>query len=150
MHKDLARRYQTVEALSRDIAHYQKGEPLEARPDTVGDPRTRKFVRRHWRGVSATAAALTLIVGLVTFYTARLATARNAALIEADRAQRIQGLMLNLFTGGDEAAGPAEDLRVVSLIDRGVLEAQNLNAEPAVQVSMDPAPSGASIRSSAT
>ena len=44
--------------------------------------------------------------------------------------------MLNLFTGGDEAAGPAEDLRVVSLIDRGVLEAQNLNAEPAVQVSM--------------
>ena len=135
MHKDLVRRYQTVEALSRDIAHYQKGEPLEARPDTVGY-RTRKFVRRHWRGVSATAAALTLIVGLVTFYTARLATARNAALIEADRAQRIQGLMLNLFTGGDEAAGPAEDLRVVSLIDRGVLEAQNLNAEPAVQVSM--------------
>ena len=77
-----------------------------------------------------------MIVGLVTFYTVRLTTARNAALTEAARAQRIQGLMLNLFTGGDEAAGPAEDLRVVSLIDRGVLEAENLNAEPAVQVSM--------------
>ena len=36
--------------LSRDIAHYQKGEPLEARPDTVGY-RAGKFVRRHWRGV---------------------------------------------------------------------------------------------------
>jgi hypothetical protein len=37
---------------------------------------------------------------------------------EAARAQRIQELMLNLFTGGEEAAGPAEDLRLVSLIDR--------------------------------
>ncbi len=135
MHQDLARRYQSVEALSRDVAHYLKGEPLEARPDTLGY-RAGKFVRRHWRGVAAAAAMLTLIVGLVAFYTVRLTNARNAALTEAARAQRIQGLMLNLFTGGEEAAGPAEDLRVVSLIDRGVLEAENLNAEPAVQVSM--------------
>ena len=91
MHQDLARRYQSVEALSRDIAHYQKGEPLEARPDTVGY-RAGKFVRRHWRAVSAAAAAmLTLIVGLVAFYTVRLTNARNAALTEAARAQRIQG-----------------------------------------------------------
>ena len=66
----------------------------------------------------------------------RLTGARNLALTEAARAQRIQELMLNLFTGGEEVAGPSEDLRVVSLIDRGVLEAENLNAEPAVQVSM--------------
>jgi eukaryotic-like serine/threonine-protein kinase len=135
MHKDPARRYQTVEALIRDLDHYQRREPLDARPDAIGY-RARKFVRRNWRALSATAAVLTVIVGLVTFYTLRLTSARNAALTEAARAQRIQELMLNLFTGGEEAAGPAEDLRVVSLIDRGVLEADNLNAEPAVQVSM--------------
>ncbi|HLG54864.1 MAG TPA: serine/threonine-protein kinase [Vicinamibacterales bacterium] len=135
MHKDPARRYQTVEALTRDIDHYQNGEPLEARPDAFGY-RAGKFVRRNWRGLSATTAVLVLVIGLVTFYTARLTNARNAALTEASRAQRIQGLMLNLFTGGEEAAGPSEDLRVVSLLDRGVLEAQNLNAEPAVQVAM--------------
>jgi serine/threonine-protein kinase len=135
MHKDPARRYQTVEALIRDLDHYEKREPLEARPDAIGY-RARKFVRRNWRALTATAAALSVIVALVTFYTMRLTSARNAALTEAARAQRIQELMLNLFTGGEEAAGPAEDLRVVSLIDRGVLEADNLNAEPAVQVSM--------------
>jgi serine/threonine-protein kinase len=135
MHKDLARRYQTVEALMRDLDHYERRQPLEARPDALGY-RARKFVRRNWRALSATTAALAVIVGLVTFYTLRLTSARNAALTEAARAQRIQELMLNLFTGGEEAAGPAEDLRVVSLIDRGVLEADNLNAEPAVQVSM--------------
>jgi eukaryotic-like serine/threonine-protein kinase len=135
MHKDPAHRYQTVEALIRDLEHYEKREPLEARPDGIGY-RARKFARRNWRALSATAAVLTLIVGLVTFYTMRLTSARNAALTETARAQRIQELMLNLFTGGEEAAGPAEDLRVVSLIDRGVLEADNLTAEPAVQVSM--------------
>jgi len=135
MHKDVARRYQSVEALGRDVDHFLNGEPLEARPDDLAY-RTGKFVRRHWRGLAGAAAVLAVIVGLVTFYTARLTIARNDALTEASRAQRIQGLMLNLFTGGDEAAGPAEDLRVVSLIDRGVLEAQNLAAEPGVQVTM--------------
>jgi serine/threonine-protein kinase len=34
MHKDPKRRYRSVEALARDIDHYLKGEPLEARADT--------------------------------------------------------------------------------------------------------------------
>jgi serine/threonine-protein kinase len=134
-HRDLARRYQSVEALIRDVDHYLNGEPLEARPEAIGY-RARKFVRRNWRALSATAAVLAAIVGLVTFYTIRLTVARNAALTEAARAQRIQELMLNVFTGGEEAAGPADDLRVVSLLDRGVLEAENLTGEPAVQVAM--------------
>src|SRR6202789_1113728 len=34
MHKDPQRRYQSVEALIRDVNHYLNAEPLEARPDT--------------------------------------------------------------------------------------------------------------------
>jgi eukaryotic-like serine/threonine-protein kinase len=135
MHKDVARRYQSVEAMGRDVRNFLHGVPLEARPDAISY-RVGKFVGRHVRAVAATAAVLALTIGLVAFYTARLAIARNEALTEAARAQRIQGLMLNLFTGNDEAAGPADDLRVISLIDRGVLEAESLRAEPAVQVSM--------------
>src|ERR1700733_10918126 len=36
MHKDARRRYQSAEALIRDIDHYLKGEPLEARAGTPG------------------------------------------------------------------------------------------------------------------
>jgi eukaryotic-like serine/threonine-protein kinase len=53
MHKDPQRRYRSVEALIRDIDHYLKGEPLEARPDTLGY-RMGKFVRRNRRAVTAT------------------------------------------------------------------------------------------------
>src|SRR5579864_538654 len=135
MHKDAQRRYRSVEALIRDIDHYLKGEPMEARPDTVRY-RLGKFVARNRRPVIAASAALAIVIGLVVFYTVRLASARNAALAEAARTQRIQRFMLNLFQGGDEAAGPADTLRVVTLVDRGVQEARAMNSEPAVQAEL--------------
>jgi serine/threonine-protein kinase len=44
--------------------------------------------------------------------------------------------MLNLFNGGDKEAGPADNLRVVNLLDRGVQEARSLDREPAVQADL--------------
>src|SRR2546422_646198 len=116
-------------------SHYLTGEPLEARPDTFGY-RLGKYVRRNWRPVSAATASFIVVVGLVVFYTVRLATARNAAVAEAARTQRIQHFMLNLFQGGEEAVGPADSLRVVTLVDRGVRDAQSLDGEPAVQAEL--------------
>ncbi len=135
MHKDARRRYQSAEALIRDIDHYLKAEPLEARPDHPGY-RLHKFLTRNRDAVIAAGVIATLIVGLVIFFTVRLATARNAALAEAARTQRIQQFMTNLFQGGDESAGPADNLRVVTLLDRGVQQARSLDADPAVQAEL--------------
>lgn len=135
MHRDPTRRYRTVEALVRDVDHFLAGEPLDARPDTVRY-RMGKFVRRNTAGVTAAMAVLATLIGVVLFYTVRLSTARNAALAEAARAQRTQRFMLSLFQGGDEEAGPADSLRVVTLLDRGVQEASSLAGEPAVQAEL--------------
>src|SRR5580698_432638 len=135
MHKDPQRRYRSVDALIRDADRYLKGEPLEARPDSLRY-RTGKFVRRNSRAVTAAALVVITLVGLVTFFTVRLAVARNAALDETARTRRIQRFMLNLFDGGDRQAGPADNLRVISLLDRGVQEAQSLNGEPTVQAEL--------------
>jgi eukaryotic-like serine/threonine-protein kinase len=135
MHKDPAHRYGSVEALIRDIDHYLASEPLEARPDTIGY-RARKFARRHWRPALAAAIVLVLAIALVGFYTVRLAAARNAAVAQAVRTDRIQRFMLRLFDGGEKDAGPADNLRVVTLVDRGVLEAQALDREPLVQAEL--------------
>jgi serine/threonine-protein kinase len=70
---------------------------------------------------------------MVSFFTVRLAKARNAALAEAARTQRIQKFMLNLFDGGDQEAGPSDSLRVLTLLDRGLLEAKTLNNDPKIQ-----------------
>ena len=135
IHKEPARRYPTVEALVRDIDHYLNGEPLEAQPDSVRY-RVGKFVRRNWRPVSLASAVAVTIVALVVFYTIRLAGARNAALAQAARTERIQQFMLKLFEGGDQDVAPADSLRVVTLLDRGVQEARALDGERATQAEL--------------
>jgi serine/threonine-protein kinase len=135
MHKDPERRYRTVDALVRDVDHYLNAEPLEARPDSLRY-RVGKFVKRNRGAVTATALVVAIVVGMGIFFTVRLARARNAALAEAARTQRIQHFMTNLFQGGDEAAGPADALRVSTLLDRGVQEAQSLNNDPKVQAEL--------------
>ncbi len=76
------------------------------------------------------------IVGVAGFYTVRLARARDVAVAEAARAQRIQRFTLSLFQGGDETAGPADSLHVLTLLDRGVAEARVLDAEPDIQAEL--------------
>ena len=129
MHKDPQRRYRSVEALIRDIDHYLRGEPLEARPDSVLY-RMHKFVGRNRRPVAASALVGALIVGLVIFYTLRLAKARNAALAETARTQRVEQFMQDLFQGDAESTGPADDLRVVTVLERGEKQARALDEDP--------------------
>ena len=132
---DPARRYGSVEALIRDLDHYRNGEALDARADAVGY-RLAKFSRRHWRPLTAAAAMIAVVIGLVGFYTVRLSTARDSAVLQAARAERTRELLLGLFAGGDTSAAPAEDLRVLTLLDRGVQEADAIRGEPAVQADM--------------
>jgi serine/threonine-protein kinase len=136
MHKDPARRYASVEALMRDVDHYLSGEPLEARPDTMRY-RAGKFVRRNWRAVTMASVTFAMLIALTVFYTLGLAGARNVALAETARTQRIQRFMLDLFQGNeDEAVGPADSLRVVTLVDRGAQQLRSLDLEPGVQAEL--------------
>jgi serine/threonine protein kinase len=130
-----ARRYATVDALLRDLRHYLAGQPLDIRPPSLAY-RAGKFVRRHRVAVAATCLALITLTTLTAFYTVRLRQARNEALAEASRSTRIRSFLVNLFAGGDLFAGPAPDLRVVTLLDRGVVEARSLTQDPATQVEL--------------
>ncbi len=135
MHKDPQRRYATVDALIRDIDHFLRREPLEARPESW-HYRLEKFISRHRRTVAVGSTMLLLLVGLVAFYTVRLAAARNAALREAERTARIQSFTLGLFNGGDDGTAPAESLRVLTLLERGVRMARTLDADPVAQADL--------------
>jgi eukaryotic-like serine/threonine-protein kinase len=132
MHKDPQRRYPSVEALVRDIDHYLRGEPLEARPDRISY-RVAKFVRRNRAAVTAAVLVFVIINTMAAYFTVRLTKARDTALAEAARTRRIQNFMASLFQGGDPSAGPDNNLRVLTLLDRGVQQAQALNGDPEVQ-----------------
>ncbi len=133
MHADPARRYGTVDALLRDLDHFRDGMPLDARPDSIGY-RAGKFLRRHRAPLAAAAVVLAVVVGLVGFYTARLATARDVAAAEAEKAEQVSTYLLSLFEAGDPYA--ADSLSVGALLGQGVEQAEALEGQPAVQAQM--------------
>lgn len=135
MHRDRGQRYPSVDLLIQDLDRFVKTEPLVACPDRVRY-RVSKFLRRNLRAVSVAAAALILVASLVVFFTIRLIGTRERALASEARTERIYQLMLNLFEGDDSAAGPARQLRVVSLLDRGVQEVSSLKQEPDLQAEL--------------
>ncbi|RPH70622.1 MAG: serine/threonine protein kinase [Myxococcaceae bacterium] len=135
MQRDPARRYPSVEALIRDLDHHLAGEPLDARPDSLAY-RAGKLLRRNARTVLVASAVGVAVLGVTAYSAVRLARARDAVAAEAARTQRIQQFMLQLFEGGTGEVGPSSDVKVVDLVDRGVREAQSLDAEPAVQAEL--------------
>ena len=83
LHKDVNRRYSSVEQLSEDLRRYLAGLPVMARPDTIAY-RARKFVRRHRTGVVFTALLAAALIG----GTAATAWQARVARWERDRATR--------------------------------------------------------------
>ena len=132
---EVPRRYGTVDALIRDVDALLDGRPLEARPSDWSYTAS-KFLRRNRKVLGTLAAAMLVVAGTIVFYTVRVAQARNAALREAARTQRIQQFTESLFDGGDKEAGPSLDLKAVQLLDRGRHEAEGLRGDPELQADM--------------
>ncbi|ANM29628.1 hypothetical protein ABI59_08620 [Acidobacteria bacterium Mor1] len=130
--RDPERRYPTVDGLIRDLDHFLAGQPLEARPDNVGY-RLRKFVTRNRTAVIAGTAVTVTAATLLTLNTVQLSRARDAAVEEASRTQRVQQFLIDLLQGGDEAAGPRDGLKVTTLLERGEREVGTLDGKPRIQ-----------------
>ncbi len=135
MHQEPDRRYRSVEALIRDIDHYLQEEPLDACPDGILY-RSNKFVRRNWRTLSAAAVVLAMFAASVAYFAINITRARDAALAESARTARIQAFMMNLFEGGDETAGPSDQMRVIDLVENGIQEANALSNAPKIQAEL--------------
>ncbi|MCC6650869.1 MAG: serine/threonine protein kinase, partial [Candidatus Eisenbacteria bacterium] len=135
MHRDVARRYPTVDALRSDIERFLAGLPVRARGDSFGYL-AGKFVRRNAAQVGLAMAALVLTIGVATVYTWRLNVERDRAERMATRAQRVQEFMQQLFRGEDEQIGPSDTLRVVTLLHEGMAQAGALASEPEAQADL--------------
>ena len=134
-HADPHCRYATAEALGRDLDAVLAGRPLAARPGSLAY-RGRRFVGRHRGAIAAAAVVLTLASGAAWFYAERLAEARAQTGAESARTARLLRFVLGIFGGGENGAAPPSELRVLTLLDRGVHEARSLSADPLVQAEL--------------
>jgi serine/threonine-protein kinase len=146
LHKDPARRYASAEQFLDDIKRHLAGLPVQARPDTLGY-RASKFVRRHRVGVSAAALlVLTLLAGIGgTAWQAHRATRqaqiveeeRDRARREADKAQAVSSLLVDLFKSADPRVAQGDTLTVYDLLEQGLRQVrEDLADQPGVQATM--------------
>jgi len=107
LEKQRERRYETANALARDIERFLADEVVDARPPTTGY-RLGKFLKRH-RGAAAAAAAIAaaLIVGLAAFaWQANVARRQRDLAEEARRSEAEQRKVAdqNAQLAGQQAA----------------------------------------------
>ena len=132
---DCARRYRSADALLRDLERFLASQPLEMRPASLAYRARLLLRRRRLETLLAAAATVVVLVGATT-YTRGITAARDAARAQAERTERLQQFLVGLFAGGDAEAGPADTLRVASLLDNGVREARALADAPEAQRDM--------------
>jgi eukaryotic-like serine/threonine-protein kinase len=133
--KNAHERYTSVTALADDLRRYLAHQPIGARPDTWAY-RTATFVRRNARAVFTAAGVLALLVGLVGFYTVRLAAERDRARTEARKSATVSELMTELLTGADPYRD-RPDPTVRDLLDAGAERVQReLAQDPEILAEM--------------
>src|SRR5262245_9275589 len=133
--KTASERYVSVTALADDLRRSLQHVPISARPDTLRY-RAAKFIRRHTRGVAASGAVVLLVAGLTAFYTSRLATERDRARLEADKAAKVSDLLTRLLTSADPYAtpDPRGEPTLRSVLDAGAERVQHeLAGQPELQ-----------------
>ena len=136
LRKEQERRYRSAEQLWEDIRRYLVGLPVIARPDTFGY-RAQKFVQRNKIAVVSAGVTVLLIVVLVTFYTIRLASERDRARLEAQKAEQISDFLTGIFEVSNPSQSKGETITARELLNRGAERIENeLKNQPQVQATM--------------
>ncbi|HEX7129591.1 MAG TPA: tetratricopeptide repeat protein, partial [Rhodanobacteraceae bacterium] len=125
-------RYPTVDALREDLLRWRRRRPVEARRGAKGYA-LRRWLWRHRLGAAAAALVLVaLLAGLAT----TLWQARRAQQ-QAERAERVKNLVLNVFRENDPLTRPGSEQRSsvrliadsVAAADRELKDEPELHAE---------------------
>jgi serine/threonine protein kinase/uncharacterized coiled-coil protein SlyX len=98
--KDVADRYPSIDALAEDLQRHQRGEPVQARPDSALY-RSRRFIGRHRLGVAMALAVLVSVMagGAMSAWQWRVARAEERrATTELERQSAIQDLYLETLS----------------------------------------------------
>jgi eukaryotic-like serine/threonine-protein kinase len=134
------RRYASAGQLGEDIGRFLEGRPVVARPDTL-TYRIHRFVGRHRVAVGAAALlAVSLVAfGVVAGWQARrAAAARDAAELEREKAEKVVGLLVELFETTNPNVRPDGDKMSIRefLANAGPRVLERLQSQPAVRARM--------------
>ncbi|MGH8172204.1 MAG: protein kinase domain-containing protein [Rhodanobacteraceae bacterium] len=128
LRKEASHRYETVDALKRDVERHLREEPVLAREGARLYVLGRLLRRYRWAVAGMAALIVTLVAGL-----AGTAWQARRAELQAARATAVLGFVEGLFEGADPAVTKGAAITARELLDHG---AQRVDAEFAQQVEL--------------
>lgn len=132
MRKEPEYRYPTVSALLDDIQRYENNEPVAARNGTLSYF-AGKFFKRNRTAIITGLAIVLGIISIVSFYTVRLAEERKIAVNEAEKANQVKALLLQIFEASDPLTGDDEVVSVNELLENGTTQVLQGSFAPEVK-----------------
>ncbi|HEX3130069.1 MAG TPA: serine/threonine-protein kinase [Thermoanaerobaculia bacterium] len=139
MGKEPGRRYASAEQLAADVRRHLDGLPVLARPDTL-IYRTGKLVRRHPVGVTASAAALLMILGFsiaMTVLYRKAVEERERTEQERARAESVSDFLQDLFAIPNPSVSRGEAITAREVLDRGAARiVKDLGDQPELQAEL--------------
>ncbi|HEY7235591.1 MAG TPA: serine/threonine-protein kinase, partial [Gemmatimonadaceae bacterium] len=135
MRKEPELRYASVAQLSEDLGRMLGGQPVLARPTSLGY-RARKFARRHAQAVAAgTLVLLALVGGLATtlWQARRAERARARAEAALAQANEVQNFLTGIFDANAPDQSLGAQITARQLLDRGAKRVDSLTDQPALQ-----------------
>ena len=134
--KEPDQRYENAGQLLDDINRHLLNLPVFARQDTVRY-RFSKFYKRYRGKVVSGIIASVVIISLVAYYSFRIMEERNAAQIQAQKAERISGFLAALFKASDPGEALGASITAEDLLQRGSVSIEKeLSDEPEVKASI--------------
>jgi len=132
LRKDPDRRYRSAAALADDIDLHMRSMPIVARRDSW-HYRTGKFVRRHYLGVSVSAAVLLMLAS----FTVLLSVQNRTIVRERDTAQEVSQFLEDIFRSQDPAEARGASITADELLKSGAERIRsNLNDRPEIQTAL--------------
>jgi serine/threonine-protein kinase len=132
LRKEANRRYGSAAQLAEDVARHLQNLPVTARPDTLRY-RARKFIRRRWTSLAATAAAVVLVAGSV----ASLVAQGRQLTQEWENARSALSFLIDTFKQADPHHLRGEGLTAREILDQGASRiSRELGGQPDVQAAV--------------
>jgi len=138
LRKEPEERFESVDALARDLSASLRGEAVQARRNTTSY-RLRRFVRQHRIETIATVSVtLAVLSGLVVSISLarRAAAERDRAATASREATTISSFLINLFDASDPAETSGGRITASELVRRAADRADALRAQPLAQAGM--------------
>ncbi len=136
---DAEHRYRNAAELADDLWRHWDGQPVRARPQSLGY-RIRCFLGRHRvEAAAATAIAFLLlaVIGVTIHSSLRARADARRLAVERDRAEAISELLLGVFSMADPEEASGAKVTARELLDRGAQRVRDeLADQPQVRASM--------------